>query len=327
MLHGRNVTSLGPAGRSRLGLGRSFQRVELFSSLTVRENVALGREASLAGANPARQLVSSTAQRATVRRAVEDAMDLTGIGPLADLQAGLLPTGQRRMVELARVLAGPFDLLLLDEPSRASMPARRGASGRSCPARSSSVTSASFWSSTTWPWCVRSASTSTCSTSGSWSSRARRPPCWPARSYATPISVRRVAWPTPSRVRPVSLWSRQSEQAMLELEGVTAGYGETVVLRDVLPLRPRLGGRGAARPQRRGQDHDPARRLRPDQADAWPGAARRGGGDGAQALCHGPTGSVPPARRPRDLPLAHGQGEPRPELAQGQGEGERGEGG
>jgi ABC-type branched-subunit amino acid transport system ATPase component len=52
-----------------------------------------------------------------VRRAVEDAIELTGIGPLADLQAGLLPTGQRRMVELARVLAGPFDLFLLDEPS------------------------------------------------------------------------------------------------------------------------------------------------------------------------------------------------------------------
>ena len=117
ILHGRDVTSLGPSGRSRFGLGRSFQRVELFSSLTVRENVALGREASFAGANPARQLVSSTAQRTTVRRAVEDAIELTGIGPLADLQAGLLPTGQRRMVELARVLAGPFDLFLLDEPS------------------------------------------------------------------------------------------------------------------------------------------------------------------------------------------------------------------
>jgi ABC-type branched-subunit amino acid transport system ATPase component/branched-subunit amino acid ABC-type transport system permease component len=117
LLHGRDVTTLGPAGRSRLGLGRSFQRVELFSSLTVRENVALGREASLAGANPLRQLVSGSAQRTTVRRAVDDAMELTGIGPLAGLQAGLLPTGQRRMVELARVLAGPFNMLLLDEPS------------------------------------------------------------------------------------------------------------------------------------------------------------------------------------------------------------------
>ncbi len=117
VLHGRDVTSVGSAGRSRLGLGRSFQRVELFSSLTVRENVALGREASMAGANPVRQLVSSAAQRATVHRAVEDAIELTGIGPLAPLQAGLLPVGQRRMVELARVLAGPFDMLLLDEPS------------------------------------------------------------------------------------------------------------------------------------------------------------------------------------------------------------------
>ena len=68
ILHERDVTSLGPAGRSRYGLGRSFQRVELFSSLTVRENVALGREASMAGANPVRQLVSGASQRATVRR-------------------------------------------------------------------------------------------------------------------------------------------------------------------------------------------------------------------------------------------------------------------
>jgi ABC-type branched-subunit amino acid transport system ATPase component len=44
-------------------------------------------------------------------------LELTGIGRLSDVQAGLLPTGQRRLVELARVLAGPFDLLLLDEPS------------------------------------------------------------------------------------------------------------------------------------------------------------------------------------------------------------------
>ena len=117
ILHGRDVTSFGPSGRSRLGLGRSFQRVELFSSLTVRENVALGRESSIAGANPVRQLMSTATQRAVVSRAVEDAIELTGIGPLTNLQAGLLPVGQRRMVELARVLAGPFDMLLLDEPS------------------------------------------------------------------------------------------------------------------------------------------------------------------------------------------------------------------
>ena len=116
-LHERDVTGIGPAGRSRYGLGRTFQKAELFNSLSVRENVELGREASMAGANPVTQLIGSRRDRAVVRRAVDEAMELTGIGPLSDLQAGLLPTGQRRLVELARVLAGPFDLLLLDEPS------------------------------------------------------------------------------------------------------------------------------------------------------------------------------------------------------------------
>ena len=44
-------------------------------------------------------------------------MAQTGTTRLADTQAGLLTVGQRRLVELARVLAGPFDMLLLDEPS------------------------------------------------------------------------------------------------------------------------------------------------------------------------------------------------------------------
>lgn len=71
----------------------------------------------MAGANPLTQLAARPQDRQTVRQAVDQAVALTGIGPLCDLQAGLLPAGQRRMVELARVLAGPFDLLLLDEPS------------------------------------------------------------------------------------------------------------------------------------------------------------------------------------------------------------------
>ena len=44
-------------------------------------------------------------------------MELCDIGHLAQLQAGSLSTGQRRLVELARVIAGPYRLLLLDEPS------------------------------------------------------------------------------------------------------------------------------------------------------------------------------------------------------------------
>jgi ABC-type branched-subunit amino acid transport system ATPase component/branched-subunit amino acid ABC-type transport system permease component len=116
-LHGQDVSRIGPAGRARRGLGRTFQKAELFGSLTVRENVTLGREARLAGANAARQLFSSPSDRRLIGTSVDDALELVGIGGLADKQAGLLPTGQKRLVELARALAGGFDLLLLDEPS------------------------------------------------------------------------------------------------------------------------------------------------------------------------------------------------------------------
>ena len=117
ILHGRDVTSSSPSARARRGLGRTFQKAQLFDSLTVAENVALGREAELAGANPLRQLIASRAQTREVAAAVTAALSAVGIAHLAGTQAGLLPTGQKRLVELARVLAGGFDVILLDEPS------------------------------------------------------------------------------------------------------------------------------------------------------------------------------------------------------------------
>ena len=116
-LHGQDVSDLGPPARARRGLGRTFQRVELFNSLTVGENIQLGREAILAGANPVTQLVASPADKTLTRAAAEQAIALTGVAPILDQRVGDISTGQRRLVELARVLAGPFDMILLDEPS------------------------------------------------------------------------------------------------------------------------------------------------------------------------------------------------------------------
>jgi ABC-type branched-subunit amino acid transport system ATPase component len=116
-LDDRDVTALGPPSRARRGLGRTFQRVELFDSLTVSENVEMGREAALAGGSPTSQLLATRGDRELIRRSVDEAVALTGIGALLGTQVGLLPTGQRRLVELARALAGPFEMLLLDEPS------------------------------------------------------------------------------------------------------------------------------------------------------------------------------------------------------------------
>src|SRR5580658_3939976 len=117
LLHDVDITRGGPAYRARQGLGRTFQRPELFNSLTVRQNVAYGCEAPMAGANPLTQLFDSRAGGRTISVATEEALELTGIAGIADEQAGLLSIGRRRLVDLAIVLAGPFDVLLLDEPS------------------------------------------------------------------------------------------------------------------------------------------------------------------------------------------------------------------
>ena len=117
LLDGHDVTRLGPARRARRGLGRTFQRMELFTSMTVAENVALGREAGLGGSNPLRQFVASRQQRSSIRTATNEALELCGIGDLAGEPVEILSTGQRRLVELARVMAGGFRMLLLDEVS------------------------------------------------------------------------------------------------------------------------------------------------------------------------------------------------------------------
>jgi ABC-type branched-subunit amino acid transport system ATPase component/ABC-type branched-subunit amino acid transport system permease subunit len=128
-LHGRTVTRASAPARARLGLGRTFQKPQLFESLTVMENVALGREAGLAGANPFRQIASSRAERLSVGAAVDDALYSVGIAGLAGRPVALLSLGQKRLVELARVVAGGFDVLLLDEPSSGLDPVETEAFG------------------------------------------------------------------------------------------------------------------------------------------------------------------------------------------------------
>ena len=117
VIGGHPANRLGTAARARLGLGRTFQKMELFDTLTVRENVEAGAEGSLAGANPITQLLALPGQRRHVQGRARRALELCELTELADTPAVSLSTGQRRLVELARCLAGPFGVLLLDEPS------------------------------------------------------------------------------------------------------------------------------------------------------------------------------------------------------------------
>jgi ABC-type branched-subunit amino acid transport system ATPase component len=114
---GVNITRRSVPARARMGIGRTFQRMELYLSMTVDENVRLGAEARQIGANPLRQLISSRADSRSVTDAAADAIDRCGLSHLRHVRADQLSTGNKRLVELARALAGSYRLLLLDEPS------------------------------------------------------------------------------------------------------------------------------------------------------------------------------------------------------------------
>jgi branched-chain amino acid transport system ATP-binding protein len=100
LLDDADITAKGPHQRSRLGVARTFQRLEVFGSLTVWENVVVALESRR---RPAR-LASGLLAR-------------VGIAEFAANQADTVPTGAARLLELARALATDPSLLLLDEPS------------------------------------------------------------------------------------------------------------------------------------------------------------------------------------------------------------------
>jgi branched-chain amino acid transport system ATP-binding protein len=106
-LGARDVTTAKPHVRARRGLGRTFQRLELFGTLTARENVQMAAEV---------QQGTRSGGRTPAEEAVHQ-LERVGILHLADEPTDALPTGQARMVELARALATGPSVLLLDEPS------------------------------------------------------------------------------------------------------------------------------------------------------------------------------------------------------------------
>ena len=112
-----SLDSLSVSARAGRGLGRTFQRIELFDSMTVAQNVALGHEAFLSARRPWSQLASTKQCRRLIADRADDAIGRCGLGRLGTSRVGDLPTGQRRLVELARAMATPFRFLLLDEPS------------------------------------------------------------------------------------------------------------------------------------------------------------------------------------------------------------------
>jgi len=104
---GKDITSLPVHRRSRRGMARTFQRLEAFGSLTVRENVKVALDIH----RGAKGLLQRSATD------VDELLERVGVAIYADERADSVPTGAARLLELARCLAGDPKLLLLDEPS------------------------------------------------------------------------------------------------------------------------------------------------------------------------------------------------------------------
>lgn len=119
-LFGRDVTGWPTHRRARLGVGRTFQRLELFGSLTVRENLVAAVEAHLRKGGVFSDLLAlpgSVETRADALDLARPVMERVGLASYAEVPAGDLPIGLARMVELGRALCSFPKLLLLDEPS------------------------------------------------------------------------------------------------------------------------------------------------------------------------------------------------------------------
>jgi branched-chain amino acid transport system ATP-binding protein len=113
-LDGADITALAPERRVALGLARTFQISSLFPKLSVAENVALAFAAKL-GAD--RQIVGRLRDRSDIIDGTAVLLDSLGLLALAPRRVMDLPYGQRRLVEIALVLALAPKTLLLDEPA------------------------------------------------------------------------------------------------------------------------------------------------------------------------------------------------------------------
>src|SRR6266481_1898755 len=110
LLDGTDITNMPPHQRTAAGLGRTFQNIRLFRSMTALENVEIGAE------RPGNRMIGKGGDEALTERAME-ALTFVGLGGRANEMISSFSYGHQRLIEIARALGANPTLLLLDEPA------------------------------------------------------------------------------------------------------------------------------------------------------------------------------------------------------------------
>ena len=117
LLDGHDITGLGADARARRGLGRTFQRLSVFGSMSVSDNLLVGAEATRRTPLWRGLLGLADPRAAGDAERVDRVLALLGLEDVRDTEARTLSTGRLRLVELGRALCGEPRVLLLDEPA------------------------------------------------------------------------------------------------------------------------------------------------------------------------------------------------------------------
>jgi branched-chain amino acid transport system ATP-binding protein len=116
-LAGEDVTRLAVQERARRGIGRTFQRIELFSGATVRDHLFIAERVRQGHGRLWKDLFGLGRPRSDELARCDEVLELLGLGDLADEPIERLSLGQGRLVEVGRALMTEPKVLLLDEPS------------------------------------------------------------------------------------------------------------------------------------------------------------------------------------------------------------------